>query len=210
MTFKNKLVSAVTTFAAILMFTPLLTNAQTAWEEGTHYQVLDKEKSSSKQIREVFSFWCPHCFTFEPVVEQLKKSLPGDVAFHKVHVNFLGGATRDAQDAATMGMIAAKQMKQDGIYNAAMFNAIQRDRKQINGLNDILPIFAAAGGDAEKLKKMASGFSIKGQLNKNNQLTRGVKSVPSFIVNNKYQAQFTRDMTPDSFVELLLWLVEQP
>lgn len=195
---------------AALFLAPMFATAQSAWEEGTHYEVIADKKSETKKVREVFSFWCPHCFSFEPIVDQLKKSLTSDISFIKAHVNFMGSASLEAQDAATLGMLAAKAMKQDHIFNAALFSAIHRERKSINGMDDVVAIFSAAGGDATKLKQLSASFGIKGQVRKNNQLTRGVSSVPAFIINDKYQAQFTRDMTPDSFVQLILWLTEQP
>lgn len=185
-------------------------NAQTAWQEGTHYEVIAEKASAKPQVREVFSFWCPHCFTFEPVVEQIKQKLPAGMSFSKAHVNFMGGVSRDTQDDATKAMLAAKAMKADKTFNAALFSAIHRDRKTITGMADIKQIFAAAGGDAEKLEKMTKSFGIKGQVSKNNQYTRGIPRVPAFIVNDKYKANFTRDMTPDVFVELILWLAKQP
>ncbi len=184
--------------------------AQSTWQEGTHYEVIAEKASAKPQVREVFSFWCPHCFTFEPVVEQIKQKLPSGMTFSKAHVNFMGAASREAQDDATKAMLAAKAMKADKIFNAALFSAIHRERKTISGMADIKQIFAAAGGDAEKLEKMTNSFGIKGLVSKNNKYTRGIPRVPAFIVNDKYKANFTRDMTPDVFVELILWLAKQP
>ena len=82
--------------------------AQSTWVEGEHYEVIAEKASAKPQVKEVFSFWCPHCFTFEPVAQQLEKSLPAGVSFKKAHVNFMGGVDRETQDAATLAMIAAK------------------------------------------------------------------------------------------------------
>lgn len=191
---------------ALLLLMPGLASAQAKWQEGEHYTVIRELASQDKQVREVFSFWCPHCFTFEPVAAQLKQQLPKDVSFVKAHVNFMGGATPEAQNAATKAMIAARAMGQSAKFNEALFNAIHKERRSVSGMNDIVEIFAAAGGDATKLKKMAASFGLKGQVRKNDELVRGVNRVPAFIINNKYKAEFTRDMTPDQFVELIIWL----
>jgi thiol:disulfide interchange protein DsbA len=49
-------------------------------------------------------------------------------------------------------------------------------------------------------------------LKKNNkaisEYRRFVSGVPNFIVNGKYQAQFTRDMTADDMVDLIVFLSE--
>ena len=57
------------------MLLPLTACAQepaSKWKEGTHYKVLDKEATDKPVITEYFSFWCPHCFKFEPIVAQIK------------------------------------------------------------------------------------------------------------------------------------------
>merc|ERR1712157_702392 len=37
------------------------------FEAGNQYEVLKVEKSATPQVTEFFSFYCPHCFQFEPV-----------------------------------------------------------------------------------------------------------------------------------------------
>jgi thiol:disulfide interchange protein DsbA len=194
---------------ALSLTLPFLTQAQTAWEEGVHYEVIAAKASTSKNVREVFSFWCPHCFTFEPIAAQIKQNLPDKVKFTKAHVNFLGGASTDTQNAATSAMLAAKAMGKSQLFNQALFTAIHSEGKTISNMEDILAVFSAVGGDASKLEKLTKSFGIRSQIKRNNALIRGIPSVPAFIVNDKYKAIFTRDMTPDNFVELVNWLTTQ-
>ena len=60
---------------------------------------------------------------------------------------------------------------------------------------------------------MVSSFGVNSRLKMNNKFVqkyrRHVKSVPTFIVNGKYQATFTRDMGRDDIVDLIVWLSEQ-
>lgn len=197
-----------TLFAALLVL-PFLTQAQTTWEEGVHYEVFSQKVSTTKNVREVFSFWCPHCFTFEPIAAQLKQKLPENVKFTKAHVNFLGGASTDTQNAATSAMLSAKAMGKSELFNQALFTAIHTNGKNISSMEDILGVFSAAGGDAAKLEKLTKSFGIRSKIKRNNALIRGIPSVPAFIVNDKYKAIFTRDMTPDNFVALVNWLTTQ-
>ncbi|WJG08801.1 thiol:disulfide interchange protein DsbA/DsbL [Aliiglaciecola sp. LCG003] len=190
--------------AALLCLIPALSFAQSNWEEGEHYEIISDTASETKNIREVFSFWCPHCFTFETIVTELKSKLPDDVTFIKAHANMAPAASD-----ATRAMLSAKAMGQADVFNAALFNAIHKQRRNVAGMQDIKDIFSQAGGDGEKLEKMATSFGIRSQERKNDQLTKGVSSVPTFIVNDKYQAIFGRDMTPDQFVQLVLWLTKQ-
>ncbi|GAC15419.1 thiol:disulfide interchange protein DsbA/DsbL [Aliiglaciecola lipolytica] len=194
---------------ALLCALPTLALAQSKWEEGEHYTVLKDMPSQSKQVREVFSFWCPHCFTFESIAKELKNKLPSDVTFTKAHVNFMATATPETQNAATKAMLAAKQLGQADEFNTALFNAIHKERKSIESMDDILQVYSDAGGDSDKLKKLANSYGIRGAVRKNDKLTVGVRSVPTFIVNDKYKAIFGAKMTPDEYVELIIWLTSQ-
>jgi protein dithiol oxidoreductase (disulfide-forming) len=191
------------------LFVSLNVLAQTPWVEGTHYKVMAESASNQAQVKEVFSFWCPHCYKFESIATQVKQSLPDDVSFKKVHVNFLGSASTEAQNDATKALLAARAMDDEVRFNRALFDAIHKDRKAISGMDDILAVYSTAGGDSGKMQKLSESFGIKGQITKNDNEAKGVRTVPTFIVNEKYQAIFTREMTPDQFVELIVWLSSQ-
>ncbi|MGY0564530.1 MAG: thiol:disulfide interchange protein DsbA/DsbL, partial [Paraglaciecola chathamensis] len=61
--------------------------------------------------------------------------------------------------------------------------------------------------------KLVSSFGVNSMLKKNNKLVQEyrnhLRGVPNFIVNGKYQAKFTRDMTNDDIVNLIVWLSKQ-
>ena len=184
--------------------------AQELWKEGTHYKVISDKASSEKKITEFFSFWCPHCYHFEPIVAEVKKQKADDVKFEKVHVNFMRTTGPDVQDEATKAMIVGKALDKEEAVIAAIFAHIHRDRKLIAGVGDIKALLAKAGISEEDYDKAANSFAVNGQVKKNHktlqQFRRFVSGVPNFIVNEKYQAQFQRGMTPDDMTSLLLWL----
>jgi thiol:disulfide interchange protein DsbA len=189
------------------------TMAQELWKEGVHYNIVSKEATEKKEVIEFFSFWCPHCYNFEPIVEQLKKDLPSDVEFKKVHVNFMRSASRDTQDDATRALLVGRLLKKEAEIVSAIFNYYHVQRNPITGLEDLKSMLVTSGVSVEEFEKQAQGFSINSLLNRNNGLItkyqRHLTGVPNFIVNGKYQAIFTRDMKPDDMIALLVWLSEQ-
>jgi thiol:disulfide interchange protein DsbA len=142
-------------------------------------------------------------------VPQIKRALPADIPFQKVHVNFNGSTSKDTQNDATALMLAAKALKTDVLFNKALFNAIHQKRTKITNKADILAVYESTGADKEPLEKMMTSFGIRSQVAKNDKIAKGVRSVPTIIINEKYQAIFTRDMTPEQSVELISWLVKQ-
>ncbi|MGB3725705.1 MAG: thiol:disulfide interchange protein DsbA/DsbL [Glaciecola sp.] len=183
------------------------------WQEGKHYKVISEKASSKPVVKEFFSFWCPACYRFEPLVEQMKAKLPEDTKFTKIHVNFMGFTSRDIQDDATKAMLIARSMKLEGTINGAIFDSIHRKKETIGGMSDIRAIFVANGVDGEKFDKAAKGFGINSLLKRNNKEIDNFRShlngVPNFIVNDKYQATFTRDMSVEDYSSLIAWLSKQ-
>ena len=197
-------------FLVVFLFvTSFYSLAQEKWQENTHYKVIAEQASAKPKVQEVFSYWCPACKAFESIVPQIKRSLPAGIPFQKVHVNFNGSTTKQTQNDATAVMLAAKALKTDVQFNKALFNAIHQKRTRVASKEDILSVYAATGADVAKLEKMMTSFGIRSQVAKNDKIARGVRSVPTIIINEKYQAIFTRDMTPDQSAELISWLVKQ-
>lgn len=199
----------------LVLFTITFTTAacaQARFVEGEHYRIIADSATEQREVTEFFSFWCPHCFNFEPLVAEMKKRLDDDVAFTKVHVNFMGFTGRDLQDDVTRAMLLGRAMKREQELNTAMFNYIHRQRAAITNMDDIRSIFTVNGVDAAEFDKKITSFTITSMLRKNNKTIdtyrKHVSGVPNFIVNGKYQAIFTRDMTPDDMIDLVVFLSE--
>ncbi|MFT7259216.1 MAG: thiol:disulfide interchange protein DsbA [Glaciecola sp.] len=197
----------------IAMLLPFSVNAADQWQEGTHYKVISDKATDKPEVKEFFSFWCPACYSFEPLVKSIKEGLDDDVTFSKIQVNFMRTASADVQDDATKAMIIGRVLKKEGALNAAIFNYIHKQRSTVTGLKDLRSVFIINGVEAEEFDKMASSFSVKSLVNKNNReietYRENLTGVPNFIVNGKYQATFSRDMTPDDIVNLIVWLTKQ-
>jgi thiol:disulfide interchange protein DsbA len=186
--------------------------AQIRFVEGEHYKVISSQATATPEVKEFFSFWCPHCFNFEPLVVQMKKKLDPSVTFEKVHVNFMGFAGKDLQDDVTKAMMIGQALKKSEQVNAAIFNYIHRQRGKITSSDDVRSILSVNGIDPAEYDKLNKSFAVNSMLKKNNkaisEYRRFVSGVPNFIVNGKYQAQFTRDMTADDMVDLIVFLSE--
>ncbi|PKG96180.1 thiol:disulfide interchange protein DsbA/DsbL [Paraglaciecola sp. MB-3u-78] len=195
---------------SLALLLPLNACAQEKWREGTHYNVIDDQATEKKEVLEFFSFWCPHCFNFEPIVKNMKTKLADDVEFKKVHVNFMGFTSKAIQDDATKAMMVARELNKADELNQAIFKNIHESRSAITSLSDLKNIFLVNGVEPEEFDKMISSFGVNSRLKMNNktiqEYKKNVSSVPNFIVNGKYQATFTRDMKQDEMVDLIVFL----
>jgi thiol:disulfide interchange protein DsbA len=195
---------------SIALLLPLQACAQEKWREGTHYKIIAEQATEKKEVLEFFSFWCPHCFNFEPIVKDIKTKLADDAEFKKVHVNFMGFTSAAIQNDATKAMMVARELKKGDELNQAIFRYIHVSRSAITGIKDLKNIFVVNGVEPEKFDKMMSSFGVNSMMKINNKSVekyrKHVSSVPNFIVNGKYQATFTRDMKQDDMADLIVFL----
>ncbi|WP_339720930.1 thiol:disulfide interchange protein DsbA/DsbL [uncultured Paraglaciecola sp.] len=195
---------------SLALLIPLQACAQEKWREGTHYNVIADQATEKKEVLEFFSFWCPHCFNFEPLVKDIKTKLADDVEFKKIHVNFMGFTSAAIQDDATKAMMVARELKKGDELNAAIFKYIHVSRSPVSGIKDLKNIFVVNGVEPEDFDKMMSSFGVNSRLKMNNkaiqEYRKHVRSVPTFIVNGKFQATFTRDMKQDDMIDLIVFL----
>jgi thiol:disulfide interchange protein DsbA len=193
-------------FMVLLM--PLLAFSITAcaekYTEGKQYTKVSETASKSVEVREYFSFYCPHCLRFEPFMETVKKNLPVEVKFERNHVDFLRAASPKIQGMLSKAIVVAEQLDMEKKLVSALFNYIQIQRAVITSEKDIRTIFVLNGADGEKFDKLMKSFNVNSQAKsmKKHQDTmtknRALNSVPTIIVNGKYRVN-TKELDKDNF-----------
>jgi len=174
------------------------------YAEGKQYTQVSETASSKAEVREYFSFYCPHCFRFEPFMETVKKNLPTGVKFERNHVDFLRAASPKIQAMLTKSVVVAEQLGMDKKLIGAVFKYIHIQRAVITTEKDIRNIFVLNGADGEKFDKLMKSFSVnsKAKLMKKHQETmsqkRAITGVPAVIVNGKYRIN-TQELDKDNF-----------
>ena len=198
-------------FIAVLV--PLQACAQEQWKEGEHYTIINDTATDKPVINEFFSYWCPHCFQFEPIVKEIKSKISDDVKFEKVHVNFMGFTSPEIQDDASRALMVARALKKEDALSTAIFRYIHVQKSSVTNIKDLKNIFMVNGVDEADFDKLVGSFGVNSMLKKNNKMVekyrQHLRGVPNFIVNGKFQAKFTRDMNTKDMVDLIVWLSKQ-
>lgn len=65
-----------------------LVQAAPVFKEGVNYEVVKQSPSAKPEVLEFFSYFCPHCYQFEPIMTDVKKGLPQGVEFKRNPVAF--------------------------------------------------------------------------------------------------------------------------
>lgn len=107
---------------------------------------------------ELFWYGCPHCYHFEPTINPWVEKLPKDVNFKRVPAMFGG-----AWDAHGQMFLTLEAMGVEHKVHAAVFDAIQNQRKRLTDPQDMADFLATRGVDKDKFLATFNSFAIKGQ-----------------------------------------------
>lgn len=152
------------------------------FKEGVHYEVIAEEGTAKPEIKEFFSFYCIHCYRFEPIAAAMKDAYPK--AFEKSHI-----VSHPTLVLMARGFAAAKLFKKEEPISQAFYERIHAQKQQINTEEDLKAIFHVNGISADKFEKAMKHPLVEKQLNDMDRDMRAynINATPTFIVNGKYR-----------------------
>jgi len=168
-----------------MLFLPFANAAQ--FKEGVHYDVIAEQASAKPEVAEYFSYYCPHCNKFEPVMTAVAKRLADtDIKVEKNHVSFIGRAMGVEMQKA---FATAELLNVEHEVSMALFSAIHEQKRHIAGRDDIRTVFTDVGVDGKKFDAAINSFAVNGKVARMNKNTadKNIRGVPALIVNGKYQ-----------------------
>ncbi len=156
--------------------------------EGTQYTrvkpaVAMQTGPGKIEVIEFFSYACPHCAAFEPTLEGWVKTLPADVAFHRVPAPFLfnaEGFQRTYYTLETLGKVDTMQQK--------IFTAVHVDRQRLDKPADVAALAAKNGIDSTKFLDVYNSFSVANSVTKAKKLAEDyrIDGVPTLAIQGRY------------------------
>ena len=178
------------------------------FNEGEHYKVLDLEASKKPMVTEFFSFYCPHCNSFEPIIQQLKQQLPANAKLQKNHVSFMGGNMGMPMSKAYATMIA---LKVEDKMVPVMFNRIHNMNKPPRDEAELRQIFLDEGINAKKFDAAYNGFAVDSMVRRFDKAFKdsGLSGVPAVVVNNRYLIDAQGISSLDEYFELVNFLLKK-
>lgn len=184
------------------------TQAAPQFKENVNYEVIQPVVSAQPEVMEYFSFFCPHCYQFEPVMEELKKQLPQGVAFKQTPVAFIGG---DMGFELQRAYAASVLLNNKELVSAALFRQIHEERKPPMNRLDIRAVFVKVGVDGAVFDKTIESKKVADMVADYNQDTRTNKidAVPMVIVNKKYRVKTEEINSAEEYFQLINFLAEK-
>jgi len=199
--------------ALIILFVSTLTNA-TQFKLGEHYTEVKTTFKTEKSIIEFFSFYCPHCYKQEPIINNLIANLPSDIIFNKNHVDGMPGKNLEIEQALTKALITADILNVNQHITPAIFSYIHKNKANLNSIKDIKNIFLLQGVEEKYFDKTFNSFAVKTRFNKAQLKTaalrkQGVTTVPTVIINGKYKVETHKISNQTQYNALVTYLLNK-
>jgi protein dithiol oxidoreductase (disulfide-forming) len=207
----------------------LASNAHAAqtWIEGKHYARLAPVQRTTVpagkvEVLEVFSYGCPACNRFQPVVERLRKSLPSTA-----QMAFLPASFSESEDwpmfqqayfaAQTLGIAdRTHQAVYDAIWKNGELAIVDpatgrlKAKKQLPTIQDAAKCYGRLAGvkqDAFLAAANSFGVNVKIRAADAQVHAMQVPSTPCIVVNGKYRVDMDSMTSADDIISVVNFLV---
>lgn len=199
--------------------------ATARWVEGTHYVVLEPTQPTTVppgkvEVMEVFSYACPFCNKFQPVIHALEHNLPPNA-----QMVFLPAAFSAAEDwpmfqrayfaAQALGIAdRTQQAMYDAVWKTGELATIdpetRRPKSPLPSIEDAARFYARLTGiSPQKFLASAESFGVAMKMRQADEqiMAMQVPGTPCIIVGGKYRIIIESLRTADDVISLVRYLV---
>jgi thiol:disulfide interchange protein DsbA len=218
----RRLVALFTLAATVL---PLVASGQTTWTEGRNYFLIIPTLQTSVpagkvEVTEVFSYGCPHCSDFRPVIKQLKAALPPYAVFTMRPASFNPAEDWPLFQRAfvTAEVLGIAEQANDGIFDAIWKSGelaivepqTNRIKNPLPSIQDVAKVYnKLTGVPVEKFVTVSQSFAVEVKMKADDAyvLHGQVDSTPTIVVNGKYRLNTESAGGATQVLQLVKYLV---
>ncbi len=185
-----------------------------SWAQGKPVEGKDYVRLSQPQpvppgkieVIEFFWYGCPHCNSFEPLIEAWHKRLADDVEFRRVPIAF-----RDEPFVAHQKIFYALEgLGLVETMHRKVFYAIHNDRMRLDKIADIAAFMGKNGVDATKFTEMFNSFSVQTKATQARKLAEAyrIDGVPAMGIHGRYFTSATLAGSADRALAVTDYLIQ--
>ena len=199
-------------------------HAADQWVEGRNYYLVSPPQHTNVpagkvEVTEVFSYGCPACNQFQPIIEKLKAALPANAQMNYVPAAFLPREDWPMYQRAyyanqALG-IAEKMHKAmfDGVWKTgeiAYTDSSNKIKSRLPSIEDAASYVAKTAGVKEQdFLAAAKSFGVEVKIKNADAFVNnsGSLSTPTFVVNGKYRLDPQSAGSTENLITLVKYLV---
>ena len=196
---------------AIFVASPLFAAEEAkTFEEGKQYQLITPaiRTANPDKIEVVEFFWygCGHCYNFEPVIGQWKKSLGDDVDFKGSPAVWAPQMELHSKMYYTAEVLGVSDK-----MHLVLFQAMNVDKKRLQSESEIAEVFFANGVSEEDFTKAFNSFGVNSMVRQATSRAKAAKitGTPEMMVNGKYRISSRMGTSLSGMLEVAKFLIEK-
>jgi len=177
---------------------------------GQSYEVISPAQPTQNpdkvEVIEFFWYGCPHCYRFEPVLNEWRKTMPDNVHFIRqpaVFSSLWGKHAKAYFTAEALGVV--------DVVHADFFDAIQNKKQRLTSEDDLAAFFAAHGVKDADFRSAYNSFLVDAKMRQAKTMAAryGVTGVPAIIINGKYKTNGPLAKSHANMIKVMNQLIAQ-
>lgn len=159
--------------------------AQTVGKDYTLVAPTQPTEDAGKiEVLEFFSYGCPHCHEFNPLLAAWAAKLPGDVVLKKVPVTFGRAAWANIARLYYALEVTGDSQRMEN----EVFKAIHTERQNLFDEKGLAEWIAKKGIDSKKFADAFNSFGVMSKVKRADQMAQAyrISGVPALAVDGKY------------------------
>jgi thiol:disulfide interchange protein DsbA len=185
------------------------------FEEGTNYVRLVPTQptvggADKIEVAEFFMYSCPHCYSFEPMINSWVDNKPANVRFVRIPAMWNGLVQLHARLYYTEEVLVRNGVIKDPEgFRDTVFQEFHLRGNRLASEAAIAKLFERFGVSADEFNRTWTSFEVDQKLRVADDLARrySVASVPMIVVNGKYRSGAAEAGSYPKLIELVDELV---
>lgn len=175
--------------------------------EGKHYKRVEQSKTvdgNKIEILEFFWYGCPHCYSFEPYLNEWKKGKPNNVEFIRVPATFQPLWELHARAYYALQMLDAGEK-----IHPKFFSEIHNNKNYMKTFDALASFVQKHGVERSEFIDAMNSFSVESNVRKARKLVDGysISGVPAVAVNGKYLISASMAGSYDNMIKIINYLI---
>ena len=218
---------AIATLMMLALVLAPLAQAAPTYSEGTHFDVITPAQRTTVaagkvEVLEVFSFGCPACNRYQPVIEALRQNLPANA-----QLAYLPAAFQPAEDWVVFerAFFAAQALGIESRTHQAIFDAIwetgelqtidsdtRRIKSPLPSIEDVAKCYERLTGVKANVflaTARSPAVDAKMQAADAQVLAMRVPGTPCLVINGKYRINMDSLHGQSDLFDLVSYLVDK-
>jgi thiol:disulfide interchange protein DsbA len=170
------------------------------------FQAVPVETGDKIEVRELFWYRCPHCYSLEPTLKKWLAQMPPEAEFVR-----MPAVLRDSWALHARAYYAFEALGVLDTMHSAMFDAIHKDKRKLTTVGEIADFAAEHGVDRDAFLNAFNSFGVDTKVKRAEVLGRRYEAdgVPTIIVDGRYRTSSSMAGGHEQLMKVVDYLIKK-